>query len=355
MNFRIVIRDLIGWGLFLFIFASGGWEWTPFTEGGRSLLVPLLYGTIGNAICLYLNAYVLIPVRKDSFKGWRYWLLSICCIIFISYLEALVDRWYCALVGIQTPELLFEDPVVLMIGLTWQNIYAHIAFWLFAFAYKFPAEQAKRKQEQEKFAREKELLQSERLAAELNYLKERINPHFLFNAINTVYHLIDDNGEQAKRTLLDFSTLLRYQLYECNVDFIPLRQEINYVQKYISIEKMRKGEEVLIDATFGGFSEDTKIAPLLLAPFVENAFKHLSTFSDGSKNWIKINLSVDQPGLFIFKIKNSTEPREALGDVGGFGLENAKKRLALIYPGRHLLDIKKGEDFFAVNLSIDLK
>src|SRR5262245_10416958 len=128
-----------------------------------------------------------------------------------------------------------------------------------------------------------------RAEAELNFLKSQINPHFLFNSLNSVYFLIDKENRYAREALHKFSDMLRYQLYECNGDKIPIEKEISYLRDYVALQRLRRepDDEVLFDCTESvkGFS----IEPLLLMPFVENSFKHLSHFGNGRKNIVKIN------------------------------------------------------------------
>ena len=193
----------------------------------------------------------------------------------------------------------------------------------------------------------------EKAEAELNFLKSQINPHFLFNSLNSVYFLIDKENPHAREALHKFSDMLRYQLYECNDDKIPIEKEIAYLQDYVDLQKLRmeSSDEVQFDcsANVKGFS----IEPLLLMPFVENSFKHLSHFTHGRKNLVKINADKAN-GRFHFSVSNTIEYTSTKEPVGGIGLKNVKRRLELLYNEKHELEIKEDNDSFKVDLKIKI-
>ena len=194
----------------------------------------------------------------------------------------------------------------------------------------------------------------EKAEAELNFLKSQINPHFLFNSLNSVYFLIDKENPYAREALHKFSDMLRYQLYECNGDKIPIEKEISYLQDYVDLQKLRRGsdDEVVFDLSddVRGFS----IEPLLLMPFVENSFKHLSHFNNGKKNLVKIN-AAKANGEFHFSVTNTIEHTNTKEPVGGIGLKNVKRRLELLYPGTHFLEINEQGISFNVKLKLKIE
>jgi two-component system LytT family sensor kinase len=192
----------------------------------------------------------------------------------------------------------------------------------------------------------------EKAEAELNFLKSQINPHFLFNSLNSVYFLIDKENADARQALKKFSDILRYQLYECNDAKIPIEKEISYLKDYVALQKLRR--EPYDDVRFT-CSENVKgfsIEPLLLMPFVENSFKHLSHFSNGKKNVVEI--SADRAsGQFSFCVANTIE-HKSRDPVGGIGLKNVTRRLELLYNGRHELQVQESGDLFKVELKIEI-
>lgn len=181
---------------------------------------------------------------------------------------------------------------------------------------------------------------------ELQYLRAQINPHSLFNSLNTIYFLIDKENREARETLMKFSDLLRYQLYDCNTDRIDIEKEIQYLRNYVSIQQLRHDERYKITFSCDENVKDFTIAPLLLITFVENAFKHVSAHE---QNEIRIELKREQEKLLL-KVHNTKENNAQQEDAGGIGLANVKRRLELLYPGRYTLDISDNSTTFTVTL-----
>jgi LytS/YehU family sensor histidine kinase len=199
------------------------------------------------------------------------------------------------------------------------------------------------------------LLEKEKTENELRFLKSQMNPHFLFNAINSIYVLIKKDPDFAGLTLVKFADMLRYQLYECNADRIPIEKEIGYLDNYIELERLRKGSTLKTSYTVGATTGNFSIAPLLLIPFVENAFKYVSACPD-KDNYVTVDLSY-QDGIFEISVENSIDedtmtPREKAW--GGIGLENVRRRLELIYKDCYALDISAREDVYSVLLTIQV-
>ncbi|MBC7920861.1 MAG: histidine kinase, partial [Ferruginibacter sp.] len=200
-----------------------------------------------------------------------------------------------------------------------------------------------------------QLLEKEKLETELTFLKNQFNPHFLFNTINSIFFLIHKNPNMASASLAKFSELLRYQLYECNDQQIPLGKEMAYLENFIELEKLRQNNNVKV--TFGTepvYTNHLGIAPFILMTFVENAFKHVSKHSD-RPNWIGIKLGLDGQQLSFF-VANSTSPGVANEVVNyrGIGLKNVQRRLDLLYPGQYDLAIQNDDNRFEVKLRIKL-
>ncbi|WP_315822975.1 sensor histidine kinase [Paraflavitalea speifideaquila] len=172
----------------------------------------------------------------------------------------------------------------------------------------------------------------EKAEAELNFLKSQINPHFLFNSLNSIYFLIDKQNATARQTLLQFSDLLRYQLYDCNADTIEIEKEVTYLQDFIRLQQLRKDHHYEVEVHVAPEVRGFRITPLLLIPFVENAFKHISHHSD-QRNFVQVTLGRGN-GIFHFRVENSKETHHRSTEPqGGIGLSNVKRRLELLYPG----------------------
>jgi LytS/YehU family sensor histidine kinase len=196
-----------------------------------------------------------------------------------------------------------------------------------------------------------EKIEQEKTANELNFLRAQFNPHFLFNSINSIYGHIDKTNKPARDMLLKFSEMLRYQLYECNTEFIELERELNYIKNYIDLQKSRIDERINVTVYESGNNTNIKITPLLLTTFIENAFKYVG-FNENRENYITIRLNYDDD-RFIFNIVNSKDVYvNQMEKSSGLGIVNARRRLELLYPDRHELVIIDDENFFTTTLTL---
>lgn len=195
-------------------------------------------------------------------------------------------------------------------------------------------------------------IHSEKLKAEVSYLKAQINPHFLFNTLNSLYALTIQKSDAAPDAVLKLSNMMRYVVSESTNDFVPLEKEINYIRDYIDLQKLRISETSNLEFEVSGNPKGKKIAPWVIIPFIENAFKY---GINSEENWhivIKINISDDH---FLLDVTNNqvhvTIPEEEASEQG---IENTAKRLAFIYPGGHDLQINDNKNQFHVHLKIKL-
>jgi len=192
-----------------------------------------------------------------------------------------------------------------------------------------------------------ERMQNDQLQTELKFLKAQYHPHFLFNALNTVYFQMDESVPAAKKSIEKFSELLRYQLYD-QQQTVPISQELDYLKNFIELQRVRSSEKLKLEVQFSPEWNGQQVYPLLFLPLVENAFKYV-----GGNYAIQIDAKpVDK--TIHFRVVNDI-PAEAFSNkTGGIGLENLKRRLALLYPGKHSLKIDKKTDSFEVEMSLDL-
>lgn len=206
-----------------------------------------------------------------------------------------------------------------------------------------------------RFAKQKEKeaaeFRSEKLEAEMKFLKSQFNPHFLFNALNNVYALTVIKSDKAPDNLLKLSGMLRYVLYDCKADTVPLGKEIEYLHHFIDLHLLKDSRGLNVRVSLDDSRPDLKVAPMLFIPFVENAFKH-SRIEDLANGWIEIQLRILPDGV-QFSVKNSLPKNPSTKDsVGGIGLENVQRQLELLYPNRHSLAIEKKADAFCVDLKV---
>jgi two-component system LytT family sensor kinase len=200
-----------------------------------------------------------------------------------------------------------------------------------------------------------ENVEKEKISSELGFLKAQINPHFLFNSLNNILFQIDKSNVAARETLLKFSDMLRYQLYECGADLVEIEKELQFLDNYIKIQMLRKSDRYDCEIKISPAVREFNIAPLMLIPLVENAFKHVSHHSSG-KNSIRINIDFND-NRFNFDIVNDKSLQQDIGiqENKGIGLSNVKRRLDLLYPGKHTMKIDDTENRFHVRMELEVK
>jgi LytS/YehU family sensor histidine kinase len=193
------------------------------------------------------------------------------------------------------------------------------------------------------------------MQSELKFLRSQVNPHFLFNTLNSLYALTLKKSDKAPEIVIKLSEMMRYMLYECNEKYVPLHKEINYVKNYLELEKLRQGEKMDIKFNLTGMVSDQRIAPMMFIPFLENSFKHgLNKQLD--KGYVHIDLKVMDHEVDL-EIKNSKPEKLPVLNgkrSGGIGLQNVKRRLNMIYPERYDLQIQDLPDGYQVNLQLQL-
>lgn len=307
----------------------------------QNLLTSLFFAPL-----VYFNLYFLLP----RFLLKRKYLLYTIIILSSLFTSALLSAYL--------QSILFTDYFGTITGFV---ILASDALELCLFSTIFKL--LKSWYQKEKYMRR---LENKNHEAEINYLKAQINPHFLFNTLNNIYFSIPKKPEVAREIVLQLSDMLSHQLYEARQAQVSLKKELDYLIKYIELEKIRQGEIVQVNYQFSEISEEWEISPLLLLPFVENAFKHGNkTALEGY--WVDISAKIED-NYFLFEISNSCEKfHKEQTENSGIGLENVRRRLELIYPKKHELKIQQStkeviasreeleeERVFEVKLKLDL-
>ena len=325
------------------VLLTGGWEyWDLF-------LIRSLITLVGIITVLWINMEILLPRLFFNKKQALYIsagiLLVLAITILVEWKEAPWAKYY-MLPKFRTgnKQIPHNSPwhVMRFIGSAMPYFTALIGSALFEIA---------------RFARKKEKeatdFRNEKLEAEMKFLKSQFNPHFLFNALNNIYTLTVLKSDQAPDNLLKLSGMLRYMLYECKAETVPLGKEIAYLRDFIGLHLLKDSRGLNVEADLDERRPELKIAPMLLIPFVENAFKH-SRIEDLEHGWIRIRLSTSDHTV-EFEVRNSLPSAAFTKDkVGGIGLENVRRQLELLYPERHELSIRGEEDAFTVNLKIQV-
>ncbi len=291
-------------------------------------------------IIVYINLIYLFPYILKQNRFVLYMLLLLCLVILITPLEVLLTFYLIPGIGKPLSEAFtFQSNATYFLGnffVTFSSsIYKIINDWI-------------------ENQNEKVDLQRQNLRSELKYLKTQINPHFFFNTLNSLYALTLKKSDQAPEIVLKLSEMMRYMLYESNERMIELSKEINYVENYLELEKLRHGSNVQINFRTVGQANGHTIAPLLFIPFLENTFKH-GIDHEINKGFVDIQLDITEK-LISLSVKNS-KPQKILNPahdkkVGGIGLTNVRRRLNILYPHKYKLDIDDSETEFRIFLQL---
>ncbi len=314
-------------------------RYQDFPNGQKAFLVTFIK-VADLALMVYFTNYFLIP--RLLYKKKYFWFgLAFVSMILIS-----------SAVKMNLLGRLLDNPLLLNISgnlkeRVYDNVLPHFFLVTAGAAFKLVTDYTKMQQRMVEMAKEK-------AEAELSFLKSQINPHFLFNSLNTVYFMIDKNNNEARGALHKFSDMLRYQLYEMNGDRIAVEKEISYLQDYVDLQKLRTDDKYTVTFNCNKAVAGFLIEPLLLIPFVENAFKHISHHT-GNINFVKVDLNFGN-NQFHFEVENSKENKARTNaEQGGIGLVNVQRRLALLYPGKHQLEINDETDKYRVDLKINIE
>jgi two-component system LytT family sensor kinase len=295
-------------------------------------------------IVCYINLCVLLPKFYDR----RKFAIYICFLLLLIFLGSLSIRAWAHFIWREWDRHHFAERYLLDKSQFWipLRILRNAMQVLSVVALTTFLRLARRSYTTEKIFRE---LQIEKITAELGYLKAQINPHFFFNTLNSLHALTINTSAEANTLVLKLSDLMHYMLYKTGNSKVPLTEEIKYLEDYISIEQLRFADHLEVSFQYFGDINGQLIAPLLLLPFIENAFKHGITNGSG---WVTINLKVNG-NVLILRVKNSCH-KLTQAHTPGLGIKNLKRRLELTYPNRHELLLKKHEEFHEVFFKIEL-
>jgi two-component system LytT family sensor kinase len=304
-----------------------------------TIVLPVKALQIGcSALFFYVNYLVLVPyiLKKRNIISYIFSLIG--CMLVFSPLYYLMEQIVYPSIGWKSYELDldFSFAFIITLGANFLNIFLGI---LLSYLMDWRTVRA-----------EKELAEKEQLKTELAFLKSQVNPHYLFNTINDIYSLTQQQSEEAPEALLKLSELLRYMLRESDDPLVPLANEIDYLNNVIDLQRIgQKGHSHINFKVVGNIAQQ-KIAPLILINFIENAFKH-GVFKN-SEEPIQILINVDGP-TFHLHLRNKINVAKK-DRTGGIGLVNVQRRLSLIYPNQHILLIDQQTDTFIVDLKIEL-
>ncbi|WP_175514013.1 sensor histidine kinase [Flavobacterium degerlachei] len=337
---EIAIHILV-WGLGYFLILNYTSTIGDFRKDKGPYWIAILFGTIMNQVVFYTTAFFLVPklLRLKKIKTLFFSLLG--GFILINLFESVIDYRYLAVFFSSANEsfavnLLYNSVVSYFILLAALS-YALIKYWI----------------QNEKLKR---ILLEEKLSTEMAFLKSKINPHFLFNVLNSFYaQSLRSNAPELADGIAKLAELMRYMVYETNEEKVALDREINHLKNFIQVYQLRiaKEDEVSINFVVKGDIKAVKISPMLLIPFVENAIKH--GIDPKIKSVIDICLKIERKKLY-FKVTNAIHQSiYGLADEpSGFGLDNLKKRLSILYPDIYTLETKEENGYFISLLILQL-
>ena len=332
--FRYRLDHVLFWSATVFFHMYTRWSLIE-QSGISQFLLEVIVRNGLLALLIYFNLNVLIPrfIRVGRWKiNSASILAAILCYALLKDVHDLYQQMH-AQVALTNQHRGFADQ-------TFYNISISIFYVSFSVALELSREWWQQREKLRQIA-------FDHVNTELAYLKAQINPHFLFNSINTIYFQIDKENGVARDMLSTFADMLRYQLYECNGSSISIEKEAAYIRNYVDLQRMRRDGHYSIEYSAGENVRGFTIAPLLLLPFVENAFKHGSHGS--GHNEIEIALSYSAP-WFRLVVYNTSEIQNEKG--AGIGLQNVRRRLELLYKDKYTLTTEARQSDYRVQLEL---
>ncbi|HMJ71458.1 MAG TPA: histidine kinase [Cyclobacteriaceae bacterium] len=343
---RVVLLHVSFWCVYLSFFlynisARSGFDSDPWLAFSRTA-----FHVAFSMTAAYMNYFIFLPRFLEKRKIGRYLLefaipFIILCTIRVHWQRFLVD-------GYTHQEHYFYSNIYI-VQMVSTSLFVVVFVGMLRFAKDWFELEAKKKE-----------MENEKLTAELSFLKEQINPHFLFNTLNNLYYLAYTKSDNTTEVIAKLSQMMRYMIYESNYQQVELSKEIEYMQNYVSLERLRLNDQIPIDFKVDGNPSGIKIAPLILITFLENAFKHGAN-SSNKNAWVNLSIKVNGKSC-VYTVENSkgvstikvNGVHSELGTKSGIGLQNVKRRLELTYPEKYELDVKDLSDRYYVQLKLVL-
>ena len=339
---RVVLLHLSFWCVYLSFFIyqvlshqrGADIEWgTVISVVGVQLIFALVIG--------YLNYFILLPAFLRDKKLGRYLLQFLLTFGILMTLRVGLGRF---VVDGFTGGNGYVYTTRYVIQVVTTNLFIVIFLGMIRFAVDWFEFEARQK-----------AVENERLTAELNFLKAQINPHFLFNTLNNLYYLAYTQSARTTDVIAKLSQMMRYMIYDSNYPLVSLNKEIEYMENYISLERLRLNDQIPIKFSIvGGDPHDFLIAPLIFITFLENAFKH-GVSNNHPQAWVNISIYMNGKEC-VYKVENSKIPfaKTEAEHKSGIGLQNVKRRLDLSYPGKYTLTTDDLKDRYSIQLNIQL-
>lgn len=314
------------------VFQRGrGYDW-------ERMLTSLSLQLIFTMLIAYLNYFFTWPRFLKSKNLWRYLLEFSVPFAALLTVRVFLQRY---LVDGYTHRVEFFYSSFFIVQIVAITLFIVLFVGMLRFAVDWFELEAKRKE-----------IENEKLISELNFLKAQINPHFLFNTLNNLYYLAYTKSENTTEVIAKLSQMMRYMIYDSNHPKVLLSKELEYMQNYVSLERLRLNNQIPITFEVTGDVENRWIAPLIFITFLENAFKH-GVSNNNPKAWVKVSIQMKDKEC-IYTVENSKPEKPDTNEKSGIGLQNVKRRLELSYPNQYKLTTEDKKDVYYVQLTLTL-
>jgi sensor histidine kinase YesM len=337
-RFTIAIHSLLWVFLFIILYASTDQVFSLFypTSAFNYLLLCLILGAV-LAIIFYFNYFFLIPKYLITKRYWLYSLFLLLSIAIVFCTSVFMFFFFGFLSETSPGSNLVVEKIIPVI------IINALLLWLLSIITSILWTLYNRLKQTE----------TEKLTAQIASLKSQINPHFLFNTLNNIYATAMDTSPKAADMVDKLSEMMRYTMKDTQQDFVLLEDEINYIDNFIELQKIRLDGSVKLEYHSPENIPAFQIAPMLLIPLIENAFKH--GVNSEQESHIHIEMKMNKTEFQLVVANNKVDVQHDISESSGLGIRNTKHRLNLIYPSKHLLVINDTEDEFFVSLHINLQ
>jgi two-component system, LytTR family, sensor histidine kinase AlgZ len=338
---RVVLVHLSFWCLYLsfFTYQVSLFARGPEIDWNRVLTVVSIHISCAMLIG-YLSYFIFLPRFLEKRKALQFFLEFVAAFIVVVFLRIHLERYFVDHYSGQEKYLYNPRFFIHVIS---SNIFTVIFLGMIRFVTEWF-----------EFEARKRSIENEQLTAELNFLKAQINPHFLFNTLNNLYYLAYSNSPNTPEVIAKLSQMMRYMIYDSNHAQVPLSREIEYMENYISLERLRLNNQIPINFKVTGNISPYKVSPFIFITFLENAFKH-GVSNNNPKEFVNVNIDI-KGNECVYTVENSkiaTIKPEA-DEKSGIGLQNVKRRLELSYAGAHKLEVQNLSDRYKITLTISL-
>lgn len=337
---RVILLHLSFWWVYLSFFVYQVSNFRGEESNVKEIVIRVGVQMFFNLSIAYLNYFIFLPRFLKHRRVGQYLVEFLVPFILLIIARVHLQRY---IVDGYEHRILFFYGTFFIVQAVLSTLFIVIFVGMLRFAKDWFELEARRRE-----------LENEKLTAELSFLKEQINPHFLFNTLNNLYYLAYSKSDNTTEVIAKLSQMMRYMIYESNYPKVALGKEIEYMQNYVSLERLRLNNQTPIDFKIEGDPSAVKIAPLILITFLENAFKH-GVNANQTGAWVTLSIKIDGSDC-VYKVENS-KPTQLNGEragKSGIGLQNVKRRLELSYPGKYHLTVKDEASRYLVQLNLSL-